>query len=67
MNEFNFVKGIDVRVQGDLANWENKIDDYVRELFNNELDRVYGTQFGDNLAIISDIAVLERQEHYRGR
>lgn len=68
MNEFDLVKGADARVQQDIANWENKIDDYVSEFFDNELERVYGTRFGDNLAIISDIAenATAEPETFRG-
>lgn len=65
---FDFVKGTDARVQQDLANWENKIDDYLSEFFDNEVERVYGTRFGDNIAIISDIAenATAEPETFRG-
>lgn len=68
MNKFDLVKGADVRVQQDMANWENKIDDYVSEFFDNEVERVYGTRFGDNIAIISDIAenATAEPETFRG-
>ncbi|MDF5720613.1 MAG: GNAT family N-acetyltransferase [Rhizonema sp. PD37] len=68
MNEFDTVKGADARLQQDIANWENKADDYVNELFDNEMERVYGTRFGDNLAIIADIAenAVTNPETFRG-
>ena len=56
VQEFNVAKSADAQVQHDIANWENKADDYVNEFFDNEIERIYGTQFGENLAIISDIA-----------
>ncbi len=56
MQEFNVVKSADAQVQHDIANWENKADDYVNEFFDREIERIYGTRFGENLAIISDIA-----------
>lgn len=46
MNEFDFVKGADAEVRQNIANWEDKADDYLEEFFNNEMERVYGTQFG---------------------
>ncbi|MUG97933.1 hypothetical protein F7734_38760 [Scytonema sp. UIC 10036] len=56
MNEFDVVRGADAQVQQDIAYWEDKADDYVNEFFDNQIERVYGTQFGDNLAIIANIA-----------
>ena len=68
MNEFDFVKGADAEVWQDIANWEDKADDYVEEFFNNEMERVYGTQFGDNLALIAEIAenATTAPETFRG-
>lgn len=68
MNEFNVVKSANAQVQQDIANWENKADDYVNEFFNNDVEGVYGTQFGDNLAIISDLAenATTEPETFRG-
>lgn len=68
MNEFELVESADARVQQDIADWENKINDYVSEFFNNELERIYGTQFGDNLAIVADIAenATAEPESFRG-
>ena len=65
---FDFVKGTDAQVQQDLANWENKIGDYLSEFFDNEVERVYGTRFGDNIAIISDIGenAIAEPETFRG-
>lgn len=68
MNEFDFVKGADAEVRQDMANWEDIADDYVEEFFNNETERVYGTQFGDNLALIAEIAenATTAPETFRG-
>jgi hypothetical protein len=68
LNEFELVESADARVQQDIADWENKINDYVSEFFNNELERIYGTQFGDNLAIVADIAenATAEPESFRG-
>lgn len=68
MNEFDFVKGADAEVRQNIANWEDKADDYLEEFFNNEMERVYGTQFGDNLALIAEIAEnsITAPETFRG-
>lgn len=68
MNEFNVIKIANAQVQQDIANWENKADDYVNEFFNNDVEGVYDTRFGDNLAIISDLAenATTEPEAFRG-
>jgi hypothetical protein len=68
VNEFDLVKGADALVQQDIANWEDKIANYVSDFFDNEVERVYGTRFGDSIAIISDIAenVIAEPETFRG-
>ncbi len=68
VNEFDFVKGADAEVRQDIANWEDKADDYIEEFFNNQMERVYGTQFGDNLALIAEIAenATTAPETFRG-
>lgn len=68
VNEFDVVKGADTSVRRDIAGWEDKADDYVFEFFDNEMERVYGTRFGDNLAMIADIAenALAEPETFRG-
>lgn len=68
MNELNFVKSADTEVRRDIANWEDKANDYVEEIFNNDIERVYGTQFGDNLAIIAELAenATAAPETFRG-
>jgi GNAT superfamily N-acetyltransferase len=68
VNEFDFIKGADALVQQDIANWEEKIANYVSEFFDNEVERVYGTQFGDSIAIIADIAenATTEPETFRG-
>ena len=68
MNEFNFVKSADAEVRRDIAYWEEKANGYVEEIFDNDIERVYGTQFGDNLAIIADLAenTTAAPETFRG-
>ncbi len=68
MNEFDIVKGADSEVRRDIAGWEDKADDYVAEFFALDFERVYGTRFGDNLAIIASIAenALTAPETFRG-
>lgn len=68
MNEFQLVRSADAEVRRDIIHWENKISDYVEEIFNNDMERVYGTKFGDNLSIIGDLAenATTEPETFRG-
>lgn len=68
MSDFEPIKGANIRVQQDIAQWEDKADEYVSELFDDEMESVYGTRFGDNLAIISEIAenTTTEPEAFRG-
>lgn len=65
---FHFVKSADAQVRRDIVYWENKVNNYVEEIFNNDIERVYGTQFGDNLSIIIELAenVTTEPESFRG-
>lgn len=68
MSEFNFVKGADAEVLQDIDAWENKALDYVEEFFDNAVETVMGTRFGDNLALIAEIVenTTAAPETFRG-
>ena len=68
MSDFNSISGANTKVQQNIAQWEDKADEYVSELFDDEMESIYGTRFGDNLAIISDIAenATTQPETFRG-
>lgn len=68
MNDFDLIDAANTRVQQDIAQWEDKADEYVSEFFDDDMERIYGTQFGDNLAIISDLAenATTEPETFRG-
>jgi hypothetical protein len=68
MNQFHFVKSADAEVRRDIVPWENKVNDYVEEIFTNDMERVYGTKFGDNLSIIGELAenATTEAEIFRG-
>ncbi len=58
VNEFNlfvFVKGADASVRLELVGWNDKAREYLREFFDGDIERVRGTQFGDNIAKIAYI------------
>lgn len=62
MNEFYLVKGVDAEILQDIDGWNNKVRDYLRDFFAGEIERVRGTQFGDNIAKIiymTERAVME--------
>lgn len=56
MTEFKFVKGADAEVLREIDGWLNKIENYLRDFFSGERERVRGTQFGDNIAKVTYIA-----------
>lgn len=67
VNEFDVVKSADAQVQQDITQWEDKADEYVSEFFD-DIESIYGTRFGDNLALIADIAenATAEPETFRG-
>ncbi|MBE9018605.1 hypothetical protein C7Y66_14550 [Chroococcidiopsis sp. CCALA 051] len=68
MNKFTLVNRADATVQRDIDGWSDKIKSYVRELFENDIERPLGTEFGDcivKVIYISDRAVAE-PEIFRG-
>lgn len=68
MNEFVFVKGADVEGLGEIDGWIDKIENYLRDLFNEDRERVRGTRFGDNIAKVAYIAerVAMEPNSFRG-
>ncbi len=70
MNEFNFVKGADASVRSQLIGWNDKLIEYLCDLFDSDIERVQGTSFGDSVAKISDLiekAVTEPSSFRGGR
>lgn len=55
MNEFSLFKGADAEVLREIQGWTDKIEDYLRDLFDGNLERVRGTRFGDNIAKVTYI------------
>lgn len=44
MNEFSLVKGADAEVLREIQGWTDKIEDYLRDLFDGNIERVRGTR-----------------------
>lgn len=55
MNKLIFLKNATADILSALDFWSDKAEAYLSEVFNNERERIYQTEFGDNLAIIADI------------
>ena len=53
MNEFSLVKGADAEVLGEIEGWIDKIENYLRDFFDGELERVRGTEFGDCISKVN--------------
>ena len=47
MNEFSLVVEADAEVQRDIDGWLDKIREYLRDFFENEIERTVSTEFGD--------------------
>lgn len=68
MNKFSLVKGADAEVLLEIQGWTNKIGDYVRDFFENDISRTRATGFGDCISKIvyfSERAVTE-PDTFRG-
>lgn len=68
VNEFDVIKRADASVLRDLANWGDKADEYLRDFFNDEIERVQGTEFGDSIAKLVDLRekALTEPNTFRG-
>ncbi len=53
MNEFVFVKGADAEVLGEIEGWIDKIENYLRDFFDGDLERVRGREFGDCISKVN--------------
>jgi hypothetical protein len=68
MNEFSLVRRADAEVLQDINDWTDKIEIYLRDLFNSDRERVRGTEFGDcisKVVYLFERAVVE-PEAFRG-
>lgn len=68
VNQFIFLKGADASVRSQILGWNDKITEYLRDLLDNDIERVRGTRFGDNIAKIRYITerAVEEPGIFRG-
>jgi hypothetical protein len=62
VNKLIFLNNDSTDILSALDRWSDQAEAYLSEVFNNERERIYQTEFGDNLAIIADItenAIIE--------
>jgi hypothetical protein len=55
VSELIFLKNASADILSALDLWSDRAEAYLSEVFNNEREQIYQTEFGDNLAIIADI------------
>ncbi len=68
MNEFSLVNRADAEVQRDIDGWLDKIREYLRDFFENDIERTLGTEFGDCISkviYLADRAVAD-PDTFRG-
>lgn len=68
MNKFSLVKGANAEVLREFQGWTYKIEDYLRDFFDANIERVRSTRFGDNIAKITYITerVTMEPDIFRG-
>ncbi len=68
MNKFSLVNRADAEVQRDIDGWLDKIREYLRDRFENDIERTLGTEFGDCISkviYLADRAIAE-PDTFRG-
>lgn len=68
MNVFTPVKFGTASVREEIAGWNNKVREYLRDFFGGDIQCVQGTEVSDNIAKIAVLLekVLTEPENFRG-
>ncbi len=68
MNQFNAVRSADTSVRSQIIDWNDKVREYLRELFDSDIERVQGTEFGDAISKIAYLTekLLTEPDTFRG-
>lgn len=68
MNVFTPVKFGTASVREEIAGWNNKVREYLRDFFGRDIQCVQGTEVSDNIAKIAVLLekVLTEPENFRG-
>ncbi len=68
MNEFSLVNRADAEVQRDIDGWLDKIREYLRVRFLNDIKRTLGTEFGDCISKVIYLAerAIAEPDTFRG-
>lgn len=68
VNVFTAVKVASASVREEVAGWNNKAREYLRDFFDGDIQRVQGTEIGDNIAKIAVFLekVVTEPEKFRG-
>lgn len=68
MNTFTFVKQADSSTRVQILEWNIKIQQYLENYYNNQIERATGTEFGDCMSKVAYLAegVIVEPESFRG-
>lgn len=68
MISFIYIKGRNTYIRGQMSIWEIKIREYITSIYNDELERILGTNFGDCTAKVRYLidSVTMEPELFRG-
>lgn len=68
VNVFTPVKVASASVREEVAEWNNKAREYLRDFFDGDIQHFQGTEFGDNIAKMAILLekVLTEPENFRG-
>lgn len=67
MNLFNYIIGASTDFRIQLINWNNKCREYINTFYSGDIDRIFGTKFGDCVAKVEELAFSgTNSSNYRG-
>jgi hypothetical protein len=67
MNVFNYIIGASTDFRIQMINWNNKCREYINTFYGGDIDRIFGTKFGDCVAKVEELAFSgTNSSKYRG-
>ena len=67
MNTFSYIIGASANFRIQLINWNNKCREYISTYYDDEIDKIFGTEFGACVAKVEELAFSGTDSiNYRG-
>ena len=67
INKFTYVKYADLQVINNLLYWQNKVQDYLIEFYDADINNILGTEFGDCSSKSFELLEVARDERTKFR